>query len=143
MTQLPVGAGAGGGGLTAAGSGAQPESFTVAVGVCRSETTIVQSGAGSPDAWILKLPEVSDREPAAAVDDSAVTKIPRAALAPSTRSSPALSWARETVRALAVAGTSNRATRTGKRAKRCIEVPFEGVMHQADTTELWKSMRPT
>src|SRR3954464_7618002 len=110
MTQVPVGAGAGGGGLTAVAAGVQPESFTVAVGVWRSETTIVQSGARKPVAWILKLPLVSDREPAALVDDSAVMKIPRAALAPSTRSSPPLSWAFETVSAEALAGTSNSTT---------------------------------
>src|SRR4051812_50133347 len=92
MTQAPVGAGAGGGGLTAAGSGVQPESFTVAVGVWRSETTIVQSGARKPVAWILKLPLVSDREPAALVDDSAGVKIPRGGVGPPARSSPPLGW---------------------------------------------------
>src|SRR5437763_1798042 len=128
MTQLPVGGGGGGGGLTAAGSGVQPESFAVAVEVWRSETTIVQSGAVKPVAWILKPPLVSDREPAALFDDSAVTKIPGAALEPSTRSCPPLSSARVTVSADALAGTSNNATTTDGRTNRCIELPFEGVM---------------
>src|SRR4051794_865439 len=129
MAQVPVGGGGGGGGLTAAGSGVQPESLTVAVGVWRSETTIVQSGARKPAPWILKLPLRSDRDPAALVDDSAVMKIPRAALVPSTRSSPPLSCALETVRADALAGTSNSATRADGRTNRCIERPFEGVLH--------------
>src|SRR4051794_39945146 len=122
MTHTPVGAGAGGGGLTAAGSGVQPESFTVAVGVWRSETTIVQSGARKPVAWILKAPFRSDREPASLVEDSATMKIPRAALLPSTRSSPPLSWAFETVSAEALAGISSSPTRTdGRRRRRIVK----------------------
>src|SRR4051794_10064993 len=130
MTQVPVGGGGGGGGLTAAGSGVHPLSLTVAVGVRPlSLTVIVQSGAPKPDAWILKLPLVSDRDPAALVEDSAVMKIPRAALDPSTRSWPPLSSARETVTAEALAGTSSNATRTNGGTRRRIDVPFEGVMH--------------
>src|SRR3954451_25218044 len=118
MTQLPVAGGGGGGGLTAAGSGVQPESVTVAVGVWRSETTILQSGARNADPWILKLPDRSEREPAELVDDSAVMKIPRAAFDPSTRSSPPLSWARETVSADALAGSASRAARIKGTARR-------------------------
>src|SRR4051794_7554379 len=97
MTQLPDGGGvvAGGGGV----DGVQPDSLTVAVGVCRSETTTVQSGAEKLDEATLKLPEVSDREPAAQAVDSTVTKMPGAARVPSRTSWPFLSSALETVRA--------------------------------------------
>src|SRR4051812_47181521 len=111
MTQVPVGPGAGGGGLTAAGSGVQPESFAVAVGVRPlSETVIVQSGARKPVAWILWARWGSARLPAALVDDWGVMKIPGAAWEPSTRSCPPLSWAFETVTAEALAGISSSAT---------------------------------
>src|SRR4051794_38406412 len=116
MTQLPDGGGVvAGGGVV---EGVQPASLTVAVGVWRSETTTLQSGALKPDAATLKAPDVSDRAPAALAVDSTVMKMPGAALVPWRTSWPPLSSAFETVRADALAGTMSIAARTTKRTRR-------------------------